>query len=354
VDALLGNPIVETLRRSFMLPTKASASAADHQPTVERILYECQYTAVDWLTAQDYVFTISVELFDNPTDARDQMETFHEFYDDRLLNREPNREAFAAVNKALEPLVEIPDLGDQAYSFVVTPNNLFIGEYPSNNYPMAYFLSGNYLVAINIFPFPTEAADISAYYDKVYQFARYTLENLPKDAASPPAESGSLFNPAWLPANQPYDPCALISPQEIQVYIENPISYEESYSYLIAGSEAQLHTEIPVGSETSSFSGFGWNLAQCNYRGHGTSEEIAYNVQSGLDDRDLEIVMDQLQGFPELTDLGDFAIRGGNYFDISVISGNSYISVQVENGSDKLSQVQIAVELAKLLIDRIP
>jgi hypothetical protein len=327
IEDLLGFPIYMAWRRSFMMPTMTQNRLEAHEPETERVLYDCLYAAFDKFE-QEPEITLSVEVFSDPVDAQAQMEVFHEFYDKRLLQAEV---------PPLLPMVEISDLGDQAYSFVpqITTNPITgIPEgTPLGNYPIVYFLSGNYLVSINIWPSPLTNEDNQAFFTKALEFARNTLTALPADIHSAMAEQYYELDSPGQPAGKPFEPCELLTRDEAQQYMDESISIEESYSY--------------------------WRnpptyWSECIYR---SFQSVVIGVDI-LSDGQLEYEISTYQdaNFAEVSGIGERAFRNPSTqgTDIMVISGNTVISIGITNTSDSEAQFQSAFELAELVLSRLP
>lgn len=323
IEDLLGFPIFNYERRSFMAPTETKNWMGEQEPEGERMLYECYYQARDKFE-QEPDITLNVEVFSDPADAQAQMDVFREFYDRRLALEE------------LGPMVEISDLGERAYSFVaqITTNptlGIPVGN-PMGRYPIVYFLSGNYLVTLSIWPSPLTDEDNQAYFAKAVEFARNALASLPADIHSAIAEQNlPLDNPG--PTELKFEPCGLISREEAQVYMDEPISIEESYGYWRNSPEYS---------------------SGCTYRSY---QSVVINV-SVFNDEHLEysIAESQSQGLSEVSGIGDRAFRGdqSSQIDITVITGNTAISIGITNSSDSEAQFQAAFELAELILSRLP
>ena len=327
IEDLLGFPIYMAWRRSFMMPTMTQDRLEAHEPETERVLYDCLYAAFDKF-GQEPAITLTVEVFSDPADAQAQMEVFHEFYDTRLLQAEV---------PPLLPMVEISDLGDQAYSFVTQiTTDPFTGMkegIPRGNYPIIYFLSGNYLVAISILPSAITNEEHNAYFVKALEWAQNALAALPADIHSAMAEQYYQLDSPGQPGGKLIEPCELITRDEAQQYMDESISIEESYAY--------------------------WRnpptyWSECIYR---SFQSVVIGVDV-LSDGQLEYEISTYQdaNFAEVSGIGERAFRNTSTQgpDIMVISGNTAISIGITNTSDSEAQFQDAFELAQLVLSRLP
>jgi hypothetical protein len=61
-----------------------------------------------------------------------------------------------------------------------------------------------------------------------------------------------------------------------------------------------------------------------------------------------------INGYPELSDLGDRAYNAQPIFDVNVLRGNLEISIDVSDSSDDQAQLQKAIDLARLVLIRLP
>jgi hypothetical protein len=324
IEDLLGFPVFSAWRRSFVTPTLTRGSLADHEPETERMLYDCQYHAFDKFGQEPWI-TFSVEVFSDPADAQAQMEVFHEFYNRRL------------ELAGLGPMVEISNLGERAYSFVaqIVTNPTLGGSGGTpifGTFPIVYFLSGNYLVSISISPSPLTDEDNQAYFAKALEWAQNALAALPADTHSAMAEQNPPVDIPG-PSGMKFEPCGLLTREEAQVYMDEPISIEESDSYW---------RHLPEYD-------FG-----CSYR----SYQSVMIIASVFSDEHLEysIADSQSRGWLEISGIGDRAFRNPSTLgsDIMVISGNTAISIGITNSSDSEAQFQDAFELAQLVLSRLP
>jgi len=61
-----------------------------------------------------------------------------------------------------------------------------------------------------------------------------------------------------------------------------------------------------------------------------------------------------INGYPEISGIGDRAYNAQPIFDINVLSGNIEVSVDISDASDDATQLQNSIELARLALSRLP
>ena len=61
-----------------------------------------------------------------------------------------------------------------------------------------------------------------------------------------------------------------------------------------------------------------------------------------------------INGYPELSGLGDRAYNAQPIFDVNVLIGNMEISIDISDSSDDAAQLQKAIDLAQVALTRLP
>ncbi len=332
VEALLGVQVTGDWRVSYMVPTAAAAFTV-YTPSIDRVVYGCRY----W-TSENGQAIVNIEVFPTREDARVQMEASRGFYDGGLQS------------EGLHPIVEISGLADQAYSFVANPSEGL----PEAHYPIIYFLSGNYLVTIDIYPSAPTTEGNRARFDRALAFARNALASLPEDIHSAMADQDYHLNEPWQPAGKPVEPCELITREEAQRHMDAPISFEQSNSYwglAFGGIGVEgLHPSFATGCGYLSSHRVGI------LQGLPVLEGVGFKIDRISDgDRELYITHSRDRHLVEVSGIGDMAFSdAATGVDIVVLQGDLMVSVQVSNTKDLNAQLQSSFELAQLILGRLP
>lgn len=324
VEELLGDTITGDWRISYSVPT--TAYLWGYEPyTRERILYYCRYLAGE---TADKKVEIGVEVFSRPEDAQTQMELY---------------KGWLQSEEAL-----ISNLGEKSYGFAANPSEGLAAA----NYPIIYLLSGNYLVTINILPSPTTNQENDAYVAKVLEFGRQALVSLTQEIISAMPDQDYHLDESWQPSGKPIEPCELITSEDAQRYMDNPISFEQSSTYwgLAYGGAGGLQPHL--GTICSYRSSYRVGTLQ----GLPEMEGVEFTIdQISDEDKELYITRSRERNLKEVTGIGDTAFSDPTTGeDIVVLQGNMVISLLVGNSSDSDSQFQSAFELAQLILSQLP
>lgn len=290
VEALFGDPILFDWHRSYWQPSETT-----------RTSYDCQFSD----NKEDGV-TISVEVFAKPLEALAELESTLNYYN----------EAFQ--EEGLKPMDEVSGIGETGYRYTEAPRYFAV--------PDIYFLSGNYLIAITISPAN------NANFATALEFAHNALSSLPANITTILPDQNILFDSSGRPPGKPLEPCALITADDAQAFISNPIVSEQS---------------------TSSWDSSGPSNYDCIYTDDYSLEGVEILVEKYPN---MDLFLGQVSGIVEVSGIGERAFRYNpyNFSDISVVSGNYLINIDVFNASAEETQFQSAFELAELALSRMP
>jgi hypothetical protein len=297
VEAFLGEgfPITADIRRSYWEPDENG-----------RTFYDCRFRNFPSGEGADSM----VEVFADPEEALETLHSMVDFYDGRLQE------------EGLEPMLEVSGLGDLAYRYTTAPEYFTI--------PDVYLSSGNYLISITV-NYPGETPEeVEAHFQAALGFGQNALAQLPADISAPmPDQDLALDSPSQA-ASKPLEACGLVTRDEAQAFMRNPIVAEVSDSSWEQGSEFFSY--------------------QCSYMDSSRSGIDIWVYQY----RDMAFFDSLYESttVEEVSGIGDRAFRDDpvNLADFTVVSGNSSVSLYFSTEPE----FERVLELAELALSRMP